>query len=62
MTVMSGRGPNSMYDAYIHAKFSCVKERYPYFWLGLLEVNAETKTKLTDQHREKLLEQFGWKE
>ena len=42
-----------------HARYSCVKNRYPYFSTSLLQIDAQTRQQLTFEHTRHLWEQLG---
>ncbi len=46
-------------EHYVHARYGCIMERYPYFWNGLVEMDADLIPKLTEEHRAHLMEMFG---
>ena len=44
------QSPKTMQYRLTHTRYSCVTKRYPYFFPGLLDADAEVKEKLTHIH------------
>ncbi len=43
----------------LHARYDCVKPRYPSFWTGKITISEEVKERLTPKHKAHMYEMFS---
>ncbi len=50
---------NDQREHMLHARYQCIKPRYPYFWNEMLKIPDEVKQSFTEKHKAHIYEMFG---